>query len=93
MMKPEFETLIGNPISDEEYSTIEYVYTWYPTISETKGKDQIARLYTDFGMPIIEDMVERAGQMENLDKDLKRAQAQLTAIEDRIKMLRGGNHD
>jgi len=89
MMKQEFEKLIHAEISDEDYRTIEYVYTWYPTISETNGKDQIADLYLSFGMPIIEDMVERAGQMENLDKDLKRVQAQLTAIQDRIKMLRG----
>ncbi|GLB30972.1 hypothetical protein LAD12857_28950 [Lacrimispora amygdalina] len=89
MMKQEFEKLIHAEVSDEEYSTIEYVYTWYPTISETRGKDQIADLYVSFGMPIIEDMVERAGQMENLDKDLKRVQAQLTAVQERIKMLRG----
>lgn len=89
MMKPEFEALIGKPVSDEEYSTIEYVYTWYPTISETEGKGQIAKLYTDFGMPLIEDMMESAGKMEKLEGDLRRAQAQLTAIQDRIKMLRG----
>ncbi len=75
MIKPEFETLIGNRISNEEHSTIEYVYTWYPTISETEGKDQIARLYTDFGMPLIEDMVERGGKMEKLEGDLRIAQA------------------
>ena len=89
MMKNEFEDLVQHSVSDEEYSTIEYVYTWYPTISETKGKEQIAKLYTDFGMPLIEDMVERSGKMEKLDGDLRRAQAQLTAIQDRIKMLRG----
>ncbi|WP_124067412.1 hypothetical protein [Clostridium sp. E02] len=89
MMKNEFEDLVQHSVSDEEYSTIEYVYTWYPTISEIKGKEQIAKLYTDFGMPLIEDMVERAGKMEKLDGDLRRAQAQLTAIQDRIKMLRG----
>ncbi len=89
MMKPEFEDRIGHSISEEEYSTVEYVYTWYPTISETEGKAQIAKLYTDFGMPLIEDMVERAGKMEKLEGDLRRTQAQLTAIQDRIKMLRG----
>lgn len=89
MMKNEFEVLVDKPISDEEYSTIEYVYTWYPTISETDGKNQIAKLYTDFGMPIIEDMVERAGKMEKLDGDLKSAQRQVVIVQDRIKQLRG----
>ena len=89
MMRNEFEVLVDKPISDEEYSTIEYVYTWYPTISETDGKNQIAKFYTDFGMPIIEDMVERAGKMEKLDGDLKSAQRQVTIVQDRIKQLRG----
>ncbi len=89
MMKQEFENLIGHPVSEKEYSTIEYVYTWYPKISETEGKGQIAKLYTEFGMPLIKDMVERAGKMEKLEGDLRRTQAQLTAIQDRIKMLRG----
>jgi len=89
MMKNEFEKLIGKAVSDEEYGNIEYVYDWHPAIRETGGKGQIARLYTEYGMTVIEDMVERAGKMEDLDKDLRRAQAQLTAIQDRIKMLRG----
>lgn len=89
MMKQEFEKLIHAEIGDEDYRTIEYVYTWYPTISETSGKNQIAKLYTDFGMPIIEDMVERAGKMEKLDSDLKSAQRQVVIVQDRIKQLRG----
>ena len=89
MTKQEFEKLIKNPVSDEEYSTIEYVYTWYPTISETEGKAQIARLYTDFGMPIIEDMVARAGKMEKLDKELHVARRQVTIVQDRINQLKG----
>jgi hypothetical protein len=96
MMKHEFEDLIGNPINDEEYDTIEYVYTWYPAISEIDGKAQIAKLYTDFGMPIIEDMVGRAGKMEKAERDLQLfrkelgvAQDRVNAVMDRIKALRG----
>jgi len=89
MMKPEFEKLIGKMVSNEEYSTIEYVYTWHPAISETEGKDQIVRLYTDYGMTVIEDMVERAGKMEKLEGELMVAQNQVTIIQNRIKVLRG----
>lgn len=89
MMKYEFEKIVGDSVSDEDYSTIEYVYTWYPNISETQGKDQIAKLYMDFGMPLIEDMVERSGTMEKLDKDLHIARSQVTFVQDRIKALRG----
>lgn len=38
MMKNEFEKLIGKTVSDEEYSTIEYVYTWHPAIADVGGK-------------------------------------------------------
>lgn len=96
MMKQKFEILIGHPVSEEEYSTIEYVYTWYPTISETEGKAQIAQLYTDFGMPLIEDMVERAGKVEKAERDLQLfskelgvAQNRVNAVMDRLKQLRG----
>jgi hypothetical protein len=89
MMKNEFEKLIGNPVSDEEYSTIEYVYAWHPAIDEVKGKSQIADLYMYYGMTVIEDMVERAGKMEKLEGELMVAQNQVAIIQNRIKMLRG----
>lgn len=89
MMKSEFEILVDRPINDEEYSTIECVYTWHPAIREVDGKAQIARLYTDYGMTVIEDMVERSGQMEKLDTELKEALRQVTVIKDRIKIVRG----
>lgn len=41
MMKNEFEKFFGKTVGEEEYSTIEYVYTWHPAISETEGKAQI----------------------------------------------------
>ncbi|HBE85444.1 MAG TPA: hypothetical protein DDW53_08410 [Lachnoclostridium sp.] len=89
MMKPEFEKLIGKMVSDEEYSTIEYVYTWHPAIDDVNGKGQIADLYKYYGMTVIEDMMERAGKMEKLEGELKAAQRQVTLVQDRIKMLRG----
>ena len=32
MMKEEFESRFGSPVSDAEYRDIEYVYQFYPTI-------------------------------------------------------------
>lgn len=89
MMKKEFERLTGKKVSDEEYGTIEYVYTWHPAISETEGNDQITRLYTDYGMTVIEDMVERAGKMEKLEEELRVANSHVAIIQNRIKALRG----
>lgn len=89
MMKHEFEDLIGRPVSDKEYSTIEYVYTWHPAIDEINGKGQISDLYKYYGMTVIEDMVERAGKMEKAEGDLMAAQNQVTVVQNRIKALRG----
>ena len=89
MMKNDFEILADQPVSDEEYSTIEYVYTWHPAINEISGKAQIARLYTDYGMTVIEDMVERAGKMEKLDEELRENRRLFDHIQNRIKVLRG----
>ncbi|WP_313152101.1 hypothetical protein [Lacrimispora sp.] len=88
MTKNEFEKLIGKTVSNEEYGTIEYVYTWHPAISETEGKTQIARLYTDYGMTVIEDMLERAGKMEKLEGELRVANTHVAIIQNRIKVLR-----
>lgn len=41
MMKDEFEKLIGKTVSDCDYSIIEKVYTWHPSIHMKKD---IARI-------------------------------------------------
>ncbi|MFR8353410.1 MAG: hypothetical protein ACLVB1_12930 [Blautia obeum] len=53
MTKQEFQKRIGAEISQKDYSIVEHVYTWHPSISEVEGKEQIAELYKSFGMPII----------------------------------------
>lgn len=60
MTKQEFEKRIGAEISQKDYSIVEHVYTWHPSISEAEGKEQIAELYKSFGMPIIKNMMEAA---------------------------------
>lgn len=63
------------------YSKIEYVYTWYPTISETVGKQQIAMLYMNFGFSIIQDMYQRAVEVAKLDKRIAEARSELDKLE------------
>ena len=78
-------------LTDDEYRDIEYVYTWYPAISETKGKEQIAWLYINFGMCVIRDMYETASLAEDLDDDLKEAERKVNSIKNRIERLRKGD--
>ena len=74
MTKQEFEKRIGAEISQKDYSIVEHVYTWHPSISEVEGKEQIAELYKSFGMPIIKNMMEAANYAETLDWAMAQAE-------------------
>lgn len=73
--------------SNENYKTIEYVYTWHPIIDNVNGKYQIALLYIHFGMKFINTMVPLAQKAEELDKKRIEAQSDLKAICDAIDNL------
>ena len=60
MMKHEFEERIGAELTPEQYEIVERVYTWHPAIPNVGGKDKLAELYRLGGMPLIEDMDNRA---------------------------------
>lgn len=74
----------------EEYKTIEYVYTWHPAISETKGKQQIAMLYVEFGMSLIHDMVPRANEMKTTEEHYRTLNNQLCELQKKMEDLRSG---
>ena len=84
MTKQEFEKRIGAEISQKDYSIVEHVYTWHPSISEVEGKEQIAELYKSFGMPIIKNMMEAANYAETLDRAMTQAQRQVEELRKRI---------
>ena len=69
--------------TEEEYKTMEYVYNWHPSIkpSEHEGQEQIARLYSEFGMRIIYDMEETASKMEHLNEMRFKAKKEFEDIE------------
>jgi len=74
----------------EEYKLIEYVYTFHPAISEVGGKKQIADLYMNFGMSIIQDMKPRAELMEKKERELRNARMAMQEIEREIAEIRAG---
>ena len=84
MTKQEFQKRIGTEISQKDYSIVEHVYTWHPSISEVEGKEQIAELYKSFGMPIIKNMMEAANYAETLDRAMAQAQRQVEELRKRI---------
>lgn len=102
MMREEFEYAVTkltgdndyfrtHALSVQDYTDIEYVYTWHPAISETKGKEQIAWLYVNLGMCVIRDMYETASLYEDLDDELRAAQDKVKSLENRIERLRRGD--
>ncbi len=96
MYKQEFEArledMVGHVmrVSDEDYDVIEKVYTFHPSISETDGKNQIARLYLEYGMSIIRDMEPRAALMEKKEEELRDVQARTRQLQIEIEEIRQG---
>lgn len=75
MTKQEFEERVNKKVSTTEYGKIEAVYNYHPAISDTKGKDQIAKLYNDIGFGVIEAMYPMAmmwSEKEQREFELRR---------------------
>ena len=74
-------------LSDKYYREIEYVYTWYPNISSTNGKEQIAWLYVNLGIGIIRDMYERASNAQDIDEEIRSKTQELNELKDKYGRL------
>lgn len=75
--------------TDSEYEEIEYVYAYHPSISESghEGQEQIARLYSEFGMRIVRDMYPTAKECERLRTELISARNTVERIKEEFKEL------
>ena len=67
--------------TDKEFEAIQFVYNYHPSIHPSEGKDQIAMLYSTFGMRIIMDMLDTAQQAEMLESERRQLKARLREIE------------
>lgn len=90
MTKKEFENLVGKKVDDFEYTLIETVYTWYPTISNTNGKQEIATLYHIGGIRIIKDMYATAMAAQAIQNERSKVNAQLEYISQQYEALSKG---
>lgn len=69
MNKQEFIELAGidwDDISDDDYSTIEYVYSRHPSI---QTKQDIVNLWKSYGMTVIVDMINTATLYEQIERN------------------------
>lgn len=78
--------------TEEEYSKIEFVYVWHPAIAAVGGKRQIAILWQEFGMglindmyPVAKDMKERENKRDALRSDLVNADKIIKEIHNRYR--------
>jgi len=88
MTRQEFESRTSRPVSDSDYKKIEFVYTYHPSISDTKGKDEIAQLFNMFGMRIIMDMIPTAEKAKELEDKIMATKSQLARLTEEYQQLK-----
>lgn len=84
MEKKEFEELVGQELSDEDFEIIEAVYRYHPAIRGVSGKEEVAELYKSFGMTIFYDMIARAKWNQDRERILHHAQAEVDRIREEM---------
>ncbi|MGN1417512.1 MAG: hypothetical protein ACI4XF_11745 [Oscillospiraceae bacterium] len=67
--------------TDKEFEKIQFVYNYHPSINSVNGKDQIAMLYSTFGMRIICDMYDTAKRAQALYDERMKLKAKLREVE------------
>lgn len=90
MQKQQFENMIGREVSDRDFSIIEYVAKWHPSMPEENREACIANLYTAFGMDMVRQLHEAAACAEQLETEKHSLIQQLNHIDDRIRLVGSG---
>lgn len=87
---PEIGQCADHELSNEDYITIEMVYTYHPVIRNSCGKKQIAHIYAYGGMAVIRDMVPTAANARQIEVQLREVQAQKRNLIAQLEELRTG---
>lgn len=92
MMKSEFVALLKEiskndllDISHDDYCTVKHVYTYHPAIID---KRHVVNLYVNFGMTVINDMVDRADKCAKLEDQIRIAENELEVLRNQLSDLR-----
>lgn len=88
MMKDEFKALVSRAFTHEEYEAIEKVYTFHPSVRDVGGKEQIARLFDDFGIRVILDMLPTAVRAEEIQAERARGLRLVAEADNEMEMLK-----
>lgn len=94
MTREEFDAIaekkfpeVAKQITDSDWKTIEYVYTFHPSIKEVDGKNQMVYLVKFGGMRVIKDMVQTAKEAEELEKKISVARRTLNELREQLEAL------
>lgn len=90
MTKQEFEERILGTVSASQYDLIEEVYNFHPSISNTKGKDEIADIYKKFGMRLIYDMLPTAREAKRIDNEMAEYRSKIEELQAHYDELKRG---
>ena len=88
MMQSEFEAKVvaitgkenGGKVKDSDWATISTVYAFHPIINEVGGQEQIAGIFANLGMTVINDMLPRAHRFQEYEAEMSRARAEVARI-------------
>lgn len=90
MTKAEFESRLpadAKKPSEKEFEVITLVYDYHPSMQIPNAKEQIAMLYSFFGMTVIYDMRERAARIVELNKEIYDLEKKLNQDKDELQEL------
>lgn len=89
MTREEFNELtITRNATAQEYSIVEYVYSWHPSISDRDGKKQMAWLFDNLGMRVICDMCNTAEKAQRIDEHIRDHERQLADYREQLEKLK-----
>lgn len=77
--------------NNSDYELIQFVYDYHPAIDGVKGKDQIARLYSEFGMRIIHDMFDTAKRAQEIHDERRRLKHRIEELDEEYSALKRGD--
>lgn len=95
MMREEFSRYVEemggkDTLTADQYKTVEFVYTYHPSISETNGKREIASIYVQYGYRVILDMVETAQRVKEIDDEFLSLRKIMTSLREKKDSIANG---
>lgn len=87
MMREEFVKLVKCEVTQAQYDVVEIVYAFHPSISNTKGKEQVAYLFVNFGMRVFLDMLPTAKQAQELELQIADREIHVAMLRQELQLL------